>query len=50
MECTSLTNSQNYTWNINFYIISKLSVNDYAKHVILLNIMGHAVNKLYIYI
>jgi len=30
--------------------ISKQYVNDYAKHVVLLTVMGHAVNKLHIYI
>jgi fucose 4-O-acetylase-like acetyltransferase len=31
-------------------LILELSVNDCAKHVVLLLVMGHAVNTLYIYI
>jgi hypothetical protein len=36
-----------YIWNTNLYVISKLYVNDYTMHVVLLIVMGHAVNKLY---
>jgi hypothetical protein len=35
---------------LSFMLISKLSVNDCVKHVVLLLVMGHAVNTLYIYI
>jgi len=47
MQRTSHTNSQNHTYRILILNINiKTTINDYAKHVVLLIVMGHALNKL----